>query len=157
MSCNIELDSTVFGIAPNKPNSTRCPCRHCAFGRAAARCGVKRRIGQFSTKVLPNENTGDLQWETSANYNAGPCVNERKFADAGTMGSNGKNNVPNNKNNRKNEGERLRPVVTLDTTPADALVGEPAENALKATRARSAWLSTRECHSALTAMHRWGR
>jgi hypothetical protein len=44
----------------------------------------------ISTRSLPNKNTGDLQWEMRANYNASPCVNERNGAGAATMGINGK-------------------------------------------------------------------
>jgi hypothetical protein len=44
----------------------------------------------MSTKRLPNKNTGDLQWEIHANYNARPCADERKAAGAGTMGINGR-------------------------------------------------------------------
>jgi hypothetical protein len=43
------------------------------------------------------KNTGDLQWEMRANYNARPCADERKAAGAGTMDINGKSNGSNEK------------------------------------------------------------
>jgi hypothetical protein len=36
------------------------------------------------------KNTGDLQWEMRANYNARPCTGERKAAGAKTMENNEK-------------------------------------------------------------------
>jgi hypothetical protein len=39
------------------------------------------------------KNTIDLQCQCDANYNARPCIGERKAAVARTMASNGKNNA----------------------------------------------------------------
>jgi hypothetical protein len=49
-TCNIEFDATVFGSAPNKANSTRCPSPRWAFGRDGAPMRRKGAYGSISMK-----------------------------------------------------------------------------------------------------------
>jgi hypothetical protein len=50
------------------------------------------------------QNTGDLQWEMRANYNARPCTDGGKTAGARTMGINGKTMRRTMENNEKYTG-----------------------------------------------------
>src|SRR5215469_9027608 len=53
----------------------------------------------------PQKNTGDLQWEICANYNARPCADEKKGGRHKNNGEQWKNNA---KNNAKNNGNRRK-------------------------------------------------
>src|SRR5262249_34395474 len=61
--------------------------------------GAKRK-GAGSPKIFW-KNTGDLQGEMRANYNARPCAIVRKSAGARTGANREKTNAKNNRNSRK--------------------------------------------------------
>ena len=66
----------------------------CMQPRRDPACPDGRQYGRL-------QNTGDLQGECDANYNATPCTAERKAAGARTGGNNAKNRAKNNGNRQK--------------------------------------------------------
>ena len=66
--------------------------------------------GSISTPARQNKNTGDLQWEMRANYNANHCADERKAAGARTMRAMEKT-MRGAMKTMKNPGADVRPVV----------------------------------------------
>jgi hypothetical protein len=109
ITCNIEIDATVFKSAQDGrtaertqsgPKSDRCPCQRSAFSRRAAQAVVIAT----SSDSTPQKNTIDLQWKMRPVCNASSCEDERKGVGARAMGSNGKTMRRTMESNEKYKG-----------------------------------------------------
>jgi hypothetical protein len=70
-TCNIELDSTVFADAQNKPNMTDILVGTTLLGPDEGQ-SADRLISTTGAILAVRQNTIDLQWKIDPNYNARP-------------------------------------------------------------------------------------
>jgi hypothetical protein len=111
--------------------------------------GQRRRLG------LPNKNTIDLQWEMRPQLQCKALCGRGKSHPRRNNGKQWKKQCAEQWKQPEIQAERLRPVATPEGRRRRCRFGLRLCAPAKSNARPKLWLQTRECHSALTAMHGW--